>query len=135
MPASHLQFPIIEEYLRVYPDIADGRIKSIGLFPTRQFRVLTSAIETVIARSVVESNKLVGDNDLSCVSQLLNYHINTGIEKLKGEGKVISAEKALSIISSDMNAAFNNCCVVETYDGYTVFNPGQMPPSPSANYN
>ncbi len=131
MSSNITQFPLMEEYLRAYPIADDGKINFASIYPLRQFRVLTSDLAPVITNAIAESNKVFDIEDTSVASQSLNYHINAGVVRLVKEGKVIAAEKFQYMVTNQLNACFDNHGIVTTCDGYTVFNPGKIPLSPS----
>lgn len=135
MSSNITQFPLMEEYLRAYPVAIDGKVQSATLYPLRQFRVPTSEIIAVITHALEESNKMFDGEDGTTASQSLNYHINAGVIRLIDEGKVIVADKFQGMVTNHLNAAFNGRGIVETCDGYTVFNPGHIPPTPSPRYH
>lgn len=134
MSSNITQFPIMEEYLRAYPIAMDGKIQSASLYPLRQFRVPTDEIMTVINQAIDVSNKVFDIEDFTIASQTLNHYINAGIVRLVDEGKAITADRFMNIVTNQLNEAFNGRGIVETCDGYTVFNPGHIPPTPSARY-
>lgn len=136
MSSNITHFPIIEEYLRVYPIAVDGKIHSASLYPLRQFRVLTDEIVSIIEKAIVKSNKVFGNNleNSLIAAQSLNHHVNVGLIQLASEGKIFTAEKFQRLITNPMNELFDNNGIVETCDGYTVFNPGHIPPTPSNRY-
>lgn len=131
MSSNITQFPLMEEYLRAYPIAEDGKINFASIYPLRQFRVLTSDLAPIITNAIAESNKVFGVEDTSAASQVLNFHINAGVVRLMEEGKVIAAEKFQHVLTNQLNACFDNHGIVTTCDGYTVFNPGKIPLSPS----
>ena len=131
MSSNITQFPLMEEYLRAYPIAEDGKINFASIYPLRQFRVLTSDLAPVITNAIAESNKVFNVEDTSLASQTLNYLINAGVVQLMKEGKVIAAEKFQYAFTNHLNACFDNHGMVVTCDGYTVFNPGKLPLSPS----
>lgn len=134
MSSNITQFPIMEEYLRAYPIAMDGKVQSASLYPLRQFRVPTEEIMAVIKHALDESNKVFDAEDGMSASQTLNYHINAGVVRLIEEGKAITADKFVCALTNPLNDAFNGRGIVETCDGYTVFNPGHIPPTPSPRY-
>lgn len=134
MSSNITQFPLMEEYLRAYPVAVDGKICSASLFALRQFRVPTDDITDVITQAIAESNKVYNIEDQTCASQALNYHINAGVVRLMDEGKVIAADKFHHMITNSLNHEFGGRGIIETCDGYTVFNPGHIPPTPSPLY-
>lgn len=131
MSSNITQFPLMEEYLRAYPIAEDGKINFASIYPLRQFRVLTSDLAPIITNAIAESNKVFNVEDTSMASQALNFHINAGVVRLMEEGKVIAAEKFQHVLTNQLNACFDNHVIVTTCDGYTVFNPGKIPLSPS----
>lgn len=131
MSSNITQFPLMEEYLRAYPIAEDGKINFASIYPLRQFRVLTSDLAPIITNAIAESNKVFNVEDTSMASQALNFHINAGVVRLMEEGKVIAAEKFQHVLTNQLNACFDNHGIVTTCDGYTVFNPGKIPLSPS----
>lgn len=131
MSSNITQFPLMEEYLRAYPIAEDGKINFASIYPLRQFRVLTSDLAPIITNAIAESNKVFNIEDTSMASQALNFHINAGVVRLMEEGKVIAAEKFQHVLTNQLNACFDNHGIVTTCDGYTVFNPGKIPLSPS----
>lgn len=131
MSSNITQFPLMEEYLRAYPIADDGKINFASIYPLRQFRVLTSDLAPIITNAIAESNKVFNVEDTSMASQALNFHINAGVVRLMEEGKVIAAEKFQHVLTNQLNACFDNHGIVTTCDGYTVFNPGKIPLSPS----
>jgi hypothetical protein len=135
MSANITHFPLIEEYLRVYPIAVDGKIDSASIYPVKQFRAITTDFLVVIKQSIIESNKALNAGDMTSAVHSLNHHVNTGIAKLLSEGRVVSAEKFQHVVTNMMNELFDDRGIVTTCDGYTVFNPGHIPPTPSSYYN
>ena len=135
MSSNITQFPLMDEYLRAYPVTVDGKIQSASLHPMRQFRVRTDDITAVVTQAIAESNKVFNVEDTACGSQTLNHLINVGVNRLVDERKVIAADKFQHVITNQLNACFDGNGIVETCDGYTVFNPGYIPPTPSPKYH
>ena len=131
MSSNITQFPLMDEYLRAYPVIVDGKIQSASLHPMRQFRVRTDDITAVVTQAIAESNKVFNVEDTARGSQALNHLINVGVNRLVDEGKVFAADKFQHVLTNQLNACFDNHGIVTTCDGYTVFNPGKIPLSPS----
>lgn len=133
MSSNVTQFPLTEEYIRVFPviDVSDGTIQGCMSYPIRQFKVPQDEMSEVFKNAVLEINKTHSDGESELIVQLLNQFINAGVEQIINEGRGSSAEKFNDLLINDMNDVFDNMPVVATCDGYFVFNPGIIPPSPS----
>lgn len=135
MSSNITQFPVMEEYLRAYPIAVDGRVALASIYPLRQFRVPTKEFAAVVDHAITESNKVFDADKMSAASQTLNHHINAGMVRLMNEGKMIAAEKFQGVVTNLLNEYFDDRGVVVTCDGYTVFNPGHIPPTGSPRYH
>lgn len=130
MSANITQMPTMQEYIRAYPVFDGDKLAEISLFPMLPFRVATFEFGELLHATFDSVDKIVDPDEYQCASQLLNHKLNVGIIQLELDGKVFAGQKMHGNISG-LNALYDRSCFVITADGYTVFNPVYMPPTPS----
>lgn len=124
------QFPILpSEYVRIYPSVEAESITNIDIYPLKSFRVSTIEVAKLIHESVGKANQIFDASDTTASLRLLNHCFNTGLARLDEEGKVIMAEQPPP---TDITEQSEGSLMAFTSDGYTVFNLGRLPPTPSA---
>jgi hypothetical protein len=125
------QFPIAKEYVRAFPHDDGEKVLNVIIYPMLCFRVPQEALQSVIKQTVAEANKRFDDTRPEYMRSLVNHSVNKAFARLNAEGVLVEADDDQKLSSSEYLQVLDNSAMVGTCDGYIVFNPASMPPTPS----
>lgn len=130
MSSNYTDMPIADgEFIRAYIVVMGDKIIDTRVYPVMPFRVDTDAFQALLEKCIKRAEKNVEeDKPTNRASQQCNYEINQGLAQLEAEGRLIRPPKMLGLMTGQYLAALGPGNFVETCDGYSIFNPYQMPP-------
>lgn len=134
MSSNITQMPVITEFVRAYPTFLDeNTLGTVSLHAMMPFRVLTDSLLDLLKTTMdYASEAIENDYHLKAAVGLINFQINSGLASLKDEGKVIVGEIPEGLMASYYLPLYDYETTIATCDGYTVFNSGYIPPTPSS---
>lgn len=126
--------PPHEEFVRAY--VAEVPENSIGLslWPMRCFRLLSSDFLNISEPLLKESVLRFADQGFDYVSQVVNHRLNEQLLELHKAGRVEMLPDTHAISSEQYLLQYGSPFRLITDDGYMIFYPGNLPPSPVATY-
>jgi hypothetical protein len=130
--STHLtQLPIGVEYLRVFIMAdEDGEMGGIKIYPLRQFSAPREKYHLMVREAYLVAEKLFKPDEPHRAIGYLNHAINQGIAELDSNGLVRHVKLKLQD-HGYLQQVFQGNVTVETIDGYIIFNPTEIPPTPS----
>lgn len=125
------QFPVIEEYARVFPHDNGEKVVNVIFYPMCCFRVPTEELFAITQKVLKEVNQGFDETRPDYMRSWVNHRINQELAKLDESGILIQAEDSYAMPPAQYIVLCNGAAVVTTCDGYTMFNPAMIPPTPS----
>jgi hypothetical protein len=127
--------PIGVEYLRVYIMAdEDGEMGGIKVYPLRQFSAPHQEYHAMAREAYLTAEKLFKPDEPQRAISYLNIAINQGIAELDSNGLIRHVAPKLQDYNY-LQQVFQGNVSVDTVDGYVIFNPAEIPPTPSPVYH
>lgn len=131
MSANLTNMPLIPEFARVFFTAEnDYSVSGLSVHPMRQFSAPTREVSELLRVIYAEGTRLFEEDLAERAVKYINHAFNEGIGKMDAEGKVRYAESTVNQYHELQNA-FEGMVCVRTADGYNVYNPAKIPPSPT----